>query len=111
MADFTIKQSDRLPSLVATLEDADGAAVNLSSGVTSVTFSLRLRRNRQVVVTNAAAVIVTAATGIVRYDWADGDTAEAGQYEGEFSVNYTSGLTLSFPNGDWIDVLVVDEIA
>lgn len=111
MADFTIKQGDRLPSLTATLYDANNAVVDLSSGVTGVTFSMRRRPQRAATITNEDAVIVDAETGQVRYDWAAGDTATAGDFEGEFTVNYTSGQSLTFPNFGYIGIYIESQIA
>lgn len=106
MADFAIRQGTRLSSLTTTLTDANDAVVNLSSGVTNVTFRMRKEKHGQVVIDDEAAVIVDAAAGEVRYDWAAGDTDNAGHFWGYFVVNYTSGLSLSFPTLRYLKIYI-----
>lgn len=106
MADFIIRQGTRLPSLTATLTDANNAVVDLSSGVTGVTFRMRKEKHGVFVIDDEDAVIVDAEAGEVRYDWAAGDTDNAGHYWAYFIVNYTSGLTLSFPAYRYIEVYI-----
>lgn len=105
---FYIKQNDTSPSLQATLLDGDGTAVDLTGA--TVTFHLRPEAGGSAVV-DASATVVTAASGIVRYDWIAADTATAGAFHGEFEVTYSDSSVGTFPNDDYIAVEITDDIA
>lgn len=110
MADFYIRENDRRESLVATLKDASGVAVDLSSGVSGVTFNMRSKKTNAVKIAGAAASITTAASGIVTYAWEAGDTDTPGIYYGEFEVAFSTGASpLTFPNRGDIVIEVTAE--
>jgi hypothetical protein len=98
-ADFTIKSNDRLPSIQATL------SADLTTA-TSVKFIMKTATGNTVRV-NAAATIVSAASGVVRYDWLAVDTAVPGSYLAEWEVLWAGGKKQSFPTLTFhsIDVL------
>ena len=100
MAEFYIKQNDTRPSLSATLAE-DGAAVDLTG--CTVMFHMGER-------VDAAAVVVDAETGIVRYDWAVADTAVAGCYPAEFEVTFSDGAIETFPNDDYITIIIQQDL-
>jgi hypothetical protein len=108
MADFTIKQNDRLPELVATCL-ASGVAADLTTAV-SVAFHMRSEGGGAAKV-DAAAVVVNAAGGIVKYSWAAVDTDTSGSYEAEFEVTWSGSRTETFPNNGNITVEIVDDLA
>lgn len=98
-SDFTIKAFDRLPSIQATL------SADLTTAV-SVNFIMKATQGNTVKV-NATAVVVTPASGVVRYDWATGDTDTPGSYLAEWEVHWPSSKTQTFPTASYhtIDVL------
>lgn len=105
---FYVKQNDTSPSMLATLQDANGDAVTVTGA--SVRFHMRAIGSTNVTV-DAAAVIVDAANGIVRYDWGAADTDTVGSYQAEFEVTYADGSIETFPNDGFIKVKITDDVA
>lgn len=103
---FQIKQHDTSPQLEAVLSDASGTAINL--GFASVRF--HMRRTGAAVVIDAAATVVTAAAGLVRYSWTAGDTDTAGSYQAEFEVTYGDGSIETFPNSSNIKIDIMEDV-
>lgn len=104
---FYIKQNDTGPAMLATLQDANGNAINLVGA--SVRFHMRKMHGANPVI-DAEATVVTAASGIVRYNWLAADTATVGTYQAEFEVTYADASIETFPNGGYIDVQIIDDI-
>lgn len=105
---FYVKQNDTSPAILATLQDANGTAIDVTGA--SVRFHMRSIGGTSTVV-DAAATIVTAASGIVRYDWDAADTASIGSYQAEFEVTYADASVETFPNDGYIRVEIKDDIA
>lgn len=106
MSDFVLKANDRLPAIKATL-NVQGTPVPLDTA-TKVDFIMRSKgANQSEPKVNAAAVIVDPTGGIVRYDWAVGDTSTPGSYEAEWEVTWSDGKTQTFPTKTYhtIDIL------
>ena len=104
---FYIKQNDTSPSMAATLKDANDAAIDLTGA--TVRFHMRAVGASQVTV-DAAATLVTPASGTVRYDWQADDTDTVGSYQAEFEVTYADGSIETFPNDGYIRVEITDDI-
>jgi len=105
---FYIKQNDTSPSMVATLQDADGDVIVLTGA--SVRFHMRTIGSTNATV-DAAAVIVDETNGIVRYDWDAADTDTVGSYQAEFEVTYADASIETFPNDGYIRVEIKADIA
>jgi len=108
MADFTIKQNDNRPDLEVQLKSG-GSVIDLSTA-SSVTFHLDE--------ISAAATITDAVNGIVKYEWAAGDTdlpipfnVPAKTYLAEFEVEWNNGDIQTFPNSDHLEIDIVREVA
>lgn len=104
---FYIKQNDTQPRMLATLKDGDENLIDLTGA--SVRFHMRTVGGS--VVTDSAAVVVTAGSGLVRYDWQAADTDTVGSYQAEFEVTYADGTIETFPNNGYIRVQIGDDIA
>lgn len=105
---FYVKQNDTSPAMLATLQDANGAAVNILGA--TIRFHMRAIGSTQTKV-NSAATIVNAATGEVRYNWSASDTNTVGAFQAEFQVTYADGKIETFPNDGYIPVEITDDIA
>lgn len=108
MDPFYLKRGDTMPYLVATLSD-DSGPVDLTDA--TVKFVLRHARTRcatsePALLFKKPAVVADAASGIVRYEWADGDTDVAGQFDGEFEVTFAAGGRWTFPSSGYIPVSI-----
>lgn len=98
---FTIKQNDLLPKLEAVLSDEDGP-IDLSA-VTGVSF--RFHHKESGATSTAAAIIVTPAAGLVRYEWQAGDTSLVGDYWGEFVISWAGALE-TVPSSGYLEFTV-----
>jgi hypothetical protein len=85
VADLTFVQGDTQPSIYGALTNSDGTAKDLTS--CTVRFQMRRTDTFRYKV-DAAAVVVTPATGSVRYDLAAGDLDEAGDYLAYWQITY-----------------------
>lgn len=104
---FYVKQNDTAPSIRATLKDGDDDAIDLTGA--SVRFHMRSIGGTSAKV-DSAATIVTAASGIVQYDWVAADTDTVGTYQAEFEVTYSDTRIETFPNNGYIVVEITDDI-
>lgn len=105
---FYIKQNDTRPNLAANLFDGDGSIPSLDGA--SVVFKMRKSGSTTATV-NSAAVVTNASKGEVTYTWSASDTATVGSYEGEFEVTYSGGGVQTFPNNQYINIEITDDIA
>lgn len=103
------RRNDRSPALTLQALDLDGAPLDLT-GATSPVFSMRLLGATTNTVDRAAATVVDASTGLVRYSWAAGDVDTSGTYLAEFEVSL-SGLPLTIPGDDQeLHVVITDDL-
>jgi hypothetical protein len=102
VADFSIKSFDRLPSIQATLN------TDLTTAI-GVDFIMKSTQGNTIKV-NTAATIVNAAGGVVRYDWAVGDTSTPGTYNAEWEVHWPGPLTQTFPTASYHTVEVLADL-
>lgn len=95
--DFFLTVGDRLPVISATLLDPAGNPVDLT-GVQGVAFTMALSDRSADAITGAAPPAGDPTTGGVAYAWADGDTLVAGDYDIEWTVTFSDGRQMTFPN-------------
>lgn len=106
MSTFYLKTNDRYPSIAATLKLSDGTAIDLTGA--TVVFHMTRGATPKV---NAAAVVVSAAAGQVRYDWVAGDTDTPGTYACEWQATLASGKVVTVPNNGDDTVVIRTELA
>lgn len=104
---FFIKQNDTQPAFQAVLEDGAGDPINLDGA--SVRFHMRAIGAASVKV-DAAASVILAVSGIVRYNWSADDTDTVGSYQAEFEVTYADASIETFPNNGYVRVEIIDDI-
>ncbi len=104
MADFTIKANDRLPVLDAVLSNLSGA-INLTTAT-----QVRLIMKSPAFTVTGLCTVVDAATGAVRYTWAAGDTANAGDYQLEFEITWPGPKLETVPNDSYKSVSVLADL-
>jgi len=107
---FTIKTGDTSPAIEYTLLEPDGTTPQSLVGA-SVRFHMRLQNTSGDAAVDSAATITDDAGGGVRYSWATGDTAIAGTYDAEFEVTFSDGTVETFPNSNFITVIIPESIA
>lgn len=107
MSDFTIKAHDRLPSIQTTLS-AGGVPVDLTTA-TGVTFIMAQTIGGSTKI-NAAAVVVNAAAGVVRYDWLSTDTDTPGSYNAEWEVTWPGPKQQTFPTASYHSISVLADL-
>lgn len=102
-AAVAFKVGDRRPALEGLLKHADGTAVNLAGA--TVKFLMRPRHGTTPKV-DAAATVIDAAAGQVRYEWAAADLDTVGHFEGEWEVDFGSSVKQTFPGAGFIQIAV-----
>ena len=105
---FYIKKNDTSPAFQAILKDGAGDPINLDGA--TVRFHMKTISGTTSVV-DASASIITASSGVVRYNWDALDTANAGSYQAEFEVTYPDAAVETFPNDGYIRVEIISDIA
>lgn len=112
MTAFSMKRNDLLPALAATLKNPDGTPADLTSATAVVFNMVGESLGAAVIINRAAVVIVDASAGLVRYDWAAGDTTSAGDYRAEFEVTYSPGAKpMTYPGRGYISVHIDSDLA
>ena len=115
MADVWIKRNDTSPKLALTLQDVNGAPVNISGA----TCRLYMREMRSTTLVVAGATMDNLQTlegeeivneGQVEYEWEVGDIPEAGGYYAEVEVTFAAGEIETFPNDGYIHVAVIADL-
>lgn len=110
--DWTVRKGDTATPIAQTLEDADGAAINLQGA--TVQFRMwNERTGAQKVSASATNLQVgdgsDGSKGKVSYAWVSGDVDTAAVYLAEWKVTFPSGKVQSFPNGEFLVIAVTDE--
>jgi hypothetical protein len=104
---YYAKTGDVGSSVTEQLLDGEGVGVNLTSA--TVRFIMRAPGAAEPIVAEEAELVV-AATGEVKYTWAEGDLDAAGYYIAEWEVTYSNDAVETFPADGYISVVVRDSL-
>lgn len=107
-ADFFLKQGDTTPPLVSTLKDADGAAVDLTGA--DVRFIMTPRGETEPTTDGVADIDADPESGVVSYQWMEGDTETAGLYDAEFEVTFVDYSVQTFPNSGYVRIQILRQL-
>lgn len=112
---FNIKQNDRRPVFVVGLVDDAGedteSPVNLTTASSAV-FNMRLASPPNTVkISRGSMAITNAASGECTYTWGTADTTLNGTFDAEVEITWNDGKVETFPNNDYFEVIVWDDIA
>jgi subtilase family serine protease len=96
-------KGDLLIPLYATLQDGAGQPIDLTD--TTVAFYMKDAVTDVMKVNAAAATIIDAPTGNIKYDWVAGDVDTLGEYWGWF-VRTKGGKTGTHPIGKQLFIVI-----
>lgn len=108
MTGYYIKRNDTKGMISCSLIEGDGSAADLSGA--SVKFMMRLEGRPSPKVNAAAVVLGDPSQGVVSYQWLEGDTDRAGDYEAEWQVTYADGRVATFPSDGYIPVRITADV-
>lgn len=103
-----VKRNDTYGNITEQLLDENLAPVNLTG--CTVRFNMRLKTAAAAKVA-ANAAIVSAATGVVRYQWQGTDTNTSGEYRAEWQVTFPSGQVQTYPNDGYNTIMILSDLA
>lgn len=109
---FHIKQNDTSPAIRFQLQDQNRDPVDIS-GFENLRFFMQKENSKNPTVIADQDTGVSAPdveNGIVQYDWEEGDTDTAGDYDAEFEVVFSGGERETFPNRRDISVKIEEDI-
>ena len=99
------KKGDRHPPLDVVLRDQNGV-VDLTSA-SAVEFIMQDSSGTNVV--DGECTILDAASGRVRYSWAEGDTDTVGSFKAEWVVTWDDGLETTFPDDGFVTIRITKD--
>lgn len=101
-----MRKGDLLPEREYTIKNKDGTVVNL----TGASVRYILAKPGETAKVAAAATIVSATAGTVKYTWAGTDTDTDGDFEEEWEVTFSSGKKQTFPYGMRNSVTIMKDL-
>jgi hypothetical protein len=103
---FIIKRHDTLPILTAVLKDSSDVVLNLEN--TTVLFTMKDISTGDIKIDTQPCTIVSASSGIISYSWVATDTDTAGEYLGEFEIEYETGK-MTVPTEDALAIVILED--
>lgn len=111
--ELSIKQDDTAPAVTISCAwvDAQGYTFTVPDFTgAAATFAMRDSAGTVIINDVAATLIPSATDPQATYTWVAGDTATAGDYEGEFHITLASGKRVTFPSADYLIIHILDDI-
>ena len=106
----TMKRNDTRPFLDVVLQDVNGAALDLSTTVSGITFTMKdLDTDAIKVNQKDCSLVNTGSDGMVRYSWQPKDTNTAGTYAGEFQILYNDTTKLTVPTSSVLSIIILED--
>ena len=116
MVTFRTKRNDTKPIRMS-LQHKDpqsgaisAADLTTATGVRFLMDSVTEQGDLGSAIVAAPANILDPLAGLVEYEFQPAETAAAGEYRAEFEVTYTGGEIETFPEKDYIRVLVQEDL-
>lgn len=104
-----IKRNDTLPTIVFTVTDENGEALDLTG--CGAVFLMYTDDTVRTEVVNEDAVITSPETdGVVAYGWSGDDTATAGEFLAEVSITFPDGGVMTFPQEGFVHVTIAADL-
>lgn len=109
---FIIKRNDTAPPLIATVYDkgclGEWNRLDLS-GTTKIEFSM-VDDCGNLIISSQSAETISANSGIIQYNWKPQDTAQEGDFMGEFEIFFNNGTKMSLPREGGINIRIIKDI-
>lgn len=105
---FIIKRGDLQPNLPFQILKPDKTTPQPLTDASTI--SLVLRHKGGAFIFKKLCVIDNVASGLGHYDWASGDTDEAGDYEYEFEIIWNTGDPQTVPVDSYFALTIVSDI-
>ena len=109
VAIFTMKRHDTMPLMRLAVTNATTGLPFDFSGASVVRFYM-YSKNGDPKVQAAATMEGGPTSGILQYAWVGGDTDEAGEFSGEFEVDYGGGKKITMPNTGVLTIRILEDL-
>lgn len=103
----TMKRGDLLPLYTSTLEAPAGVPIDLTGCTVKFIMTVAGGSTPKV---SAAATVVSAAAGTVRYDWTGSDTDTVGSYRAVWEITYPSTKKRTVPSRGYLPIEIQDDL-
>ena len=109
MADYTVKSGNLEPAVNVILRDSAGVPVDLTDA-DGVTFRFSEKGSTAGLFDRAATIDSPPTAGSVTYNWQAGDTADAGKFQGEFTVSWPTARPQTYPASGYVSIKITPRL-
>lgn len=108
---FIMKRGDLRPNLPFQIFQADGETPLDLTTVESISLAMRHKAGDPPLDFKKECVIADAENGLGYYEWVDGDTDTAGEYEYEFEIIWSDGDPQTVPVDSYFELVIIQDVA